>query len=137
MEPVSIASFFSLLREGEIKDLELQDGNLQFRVYLPKLAALRGEGFTHFLCSLGEVSGLSLQPFRNESTEIKDLKQIGLLQLRIERAEASGLQVKVFCAHRAGASGARLSFKAARFSVWDEAFDAVTVAELAMLRGRL
>jgi hypothetical protein len=137
MDPLDIASLFHALKEGEVRDLELQDGNLQFRVFLPRLAAHRGEGYTHFLCSLAAIGDLSLQPFRNESTEIKDLKQIGQLQLRIEGAEVTaGGQVKVFCAHRAGGSGARLTFKAAKFTVWDESFDALSAPELAILRGK-
>ncbi len=137
MDPLDIASLFHALKEGEMRDFELQDGNLQFRVSLPRLAAHRGEGYTHFLCSLADISELSLQPFRNESTEIKDLKQIGQLQLRIEGAEVTvGGQVKVLCAHRAGGSGARLTFRSTRFAVWDESFDALSAAELAILRGK-
>ena len=136
MEPISIASLFSALRDGEMTDLVQQGSDLQFKVVLPKLAGLRIEGSHHFLCALADVRELSLQPFRNESTEIKDLKQIGKLQLRIERGEAtSGQQIKVFCSHRAGGE-ARLSFKAALFSVWDERFDVVTVADLGILRGQ-
>ncbi len=138
MEPLSIASLFSALRDGEIQDMRWTDKDVQFRVYLPKLAALRGEEFGHFLCALGDVAELSLQPFRNESTEIKDLKQISKLHLKIEIAEVgTGQQVKVYCAHKASGTGARLSIRAQRFTVWDEAFDTLTAADLAILRGRV
>jgi hypothetical protein len=109
---------------------------LQFRVLLPKLAALRQEGFTYFICVLSEVKHLSLQPFRNDSTEIRDLKQINQLKLCIERAEVVGeTRIKVICKHRAG-DDARLSFVATRLIVMDEAFDTLTAADLAMLQGR-
>jgi hypothetical protein len=137
MDPQEIAELFAALHGGEVRDLTLQDGHLQFRVYLPRLAALRGEGFDHFLCVLADAGMVSLQPFRNDSTELRDLKQIEKLQLRIESAEAGvGDQVKVFCAHRAGGSGARLSLRGSRFSVYDEAFDALSVAELGALRAQ-
>lgn len=138
MDPISIASLFSALREGEMRELVMAQNDLQFKVYLPKLAEQRGEGFTHFLCVLGNLTELSLQPFRNESTEIKDLKQIDKLNLKIEIAEVgAGRQVKVFCGHRAGGTGARLSIRADRFTVLDEAFDSLTAADLAILRGRM
>lgn len=118
-------------------ELEAVEGNLQFKVRLPKLADLRVEGSQHFLCTLSGVQGLSLQPFRNESTEIKDLKQIGRLKLRIEKGEIGpGGLVKVYCGHLAGGGDARLSFFAARLAVWDTAFDAVSTADLMLLRGR-
>jgi hypothetical protein len=137
MEQQEIANLFSALRDGEIIDLvRTAEGDVQFRVQLPKLAAQRGEGFGQFICVLSEVKELSLQPFRNDSTELKDFKQINKLQLRIERGEAVGeTQVKVWCAHRAGGD-ARLYIRAARFMVMDEAFDTLTPAELAILRGR-
>ena len=137
MEPQSIANLFSALRDGELRELHMEEGTLQFQVLLPKLAALRGEGFQQFLCNLSEVKAFVLQPFRNDSTEIKDLKQIHKLQLRIERAEVGeGGWIKVACAHKGSLSGALLRIKAERFTVWDEAFDALTAADLAILRGK-
>ena len=87
MEIQAIANLFSALRDGEIQDLRMEDQNLQFRVHLPQLAALRGEGFQYFLCAFQGLKALSFQPFRNESTEIKDLNQINKLQIQIVRAE--------------------------------------------------
>jgi hypothetical protein len=134
MEMHTIASLFTALRDGELQDMVLEAGNLQFQVTLPRLAALRGEGFRHFLCSLQDVRQFSFQPFRNESMEIKDLKQLNKLQIKIERAEVGeGPVVKVWCAHKGGAEG-RLTVRAEKFSIWDEAFDAVSAGELAMLR---
>lgn len=138
MDLQDIANLFSALRDGEIRDLELTDGNLQFQVYLPKLASERGEGFELFLCSLRGLKGFSLQPFRNESTEIRDLKQINKLQLCIERAVlGDGPWVRVLCSHRGTPTGARLRIQADQLAVWDEAFDPVTAGELAMLRGKM
>jgi hypothetical protein len=143
MNPQDIANLFSALRDGEIRDLERVDhsegsGDLQFKVHLPKLAELCGAGFQHFLCSLGGVQDFVLQPFRNDSTEMREVKQIGKLQLRIERAEVGeGEWVRVYCGHRGTITGARLSLKAQRLSVWDEKFDPLSVGELAMLRGRV
>jgi hypothetical protein len=137
MDLQSIANLFSALRDGEIQNLEPRDGGLQFTVHLPKVAALRNEGFTHFICVLSEVKGLSLQPFRNDSTEIRDLKQINKLKLRIERGEVAGeTRVKVLCKHRAG-EDARLSFGASRMMVMDEAFDTLTAADLSILQGKV
>lgn len=137
MEPQEIANLFSALRDGELTDLQWLDGNLQFQVMLPKLAALRGTGFQRFLCMMGHAQGLSLQPFRNESMEIRDLGQINRLQLRIERAEvAEGGWIRVFCAHKGSQSGARLSLRGTALQVWDEAYDPVTAADLGILRGR-
>lgn len=136
MAPQEISNLFYALRDGEIRDLVRENGNLQFRVALPKLADQRGEGFQYFLCTLSGVRELTLQPFRNESTEIKDLSQINKLQLRIERAETGdGEWIRVFCGHKGSLTGARLSLKAEAMAVWDEAFDPLTVVELAMLRG--
>ena len=66
MEIQAIANLFSALRDGEIQDLRMEDQNLQFRVHLPQLAALRGEGFQYFLCAFQGLKALSFQPFRNE-----------------------------------------------------------------------
>jgi hypothetical protein len=138
MNAQDIANLFSALRDGEIQDLEREEDGLQFRVHLPKLAELCGEGFQHFLCSMGGVTEFVLQPFRNDSTEMRDVRQVGKLQLKIERAEVGeGDWVRVFCGHKGTLTGARLSLKAQRFSVWDEKFDPLSVGELAMLRGRV
>ena len=135
MDIHDIALLFAALKDGEMRNFESEEGRLRFRVYLPQLAAKRGESFTHFLCTAGDVTECSLQPFRNESTEIRDLKQINKLNLKIEGAEAGvGWQLKVYCAHRAGGSGARLSLRLRELSVWDESFDPVTAADLAALR---
>ncbi|MEY3444413.1 MAG: hypothetical protein RLZZ519_2694, partial [Bacteroidota bacterium] len=87
MEAQAIANLFSALRDGEIRDLQMEDQNLQFRVLLPQLAELRAEGFQFFLCTIRGIKNLTFQPFRNESTEIKDFKQINKLQIQIVRAE--------------------------------------------------
>lgn len=137
MDPQEIANLFSGLRDGELAGLRLEEGDLQFQVLLPKLAAMRGEGFLRFLCRVGKAQGISLQPFRNESVEIRDLNQVNRLQLRIERAEVTeGGWVRVYCAHRGSQSGARLSLRGEEMQVWDEAFDPVTSADLGILRGK-
>jgi hypothetical protein len=135
MEAKDIAAMFQALKGGELKGMELSEGTLQFQISLPAIAALRGEHFQHFLASLSDVKDISLQPFRNESTEIKNLKQINQLQLHIDAAEpGAGNQVKVFCKHRAGGAEARFSFRASNFGLWDESFDAVSLAEIEALR---
>ncbi|MBL0018091.1 MAG: hypothetical protein IPP17_17055 [Bacteroidetes bacterium] len=137
MEIQAIANLFSALRDGEIQDLRMEDQNLQFRVHLPQLAALRGEGFQYFLCAFQGLKALSFQPFRNDSTEIKDLNQINKLQIQIVRAEVGeGNWIRVMCSHKGSQSGARLSLQGASMSVWDETFDAVSAADLSILRGK-
>ncbi|MEM7040972.1 MAG: hypothetical protein AAF570_28670, partial [Bacteroidota bacterium] len=113
-------------REGE---------NLQMRIELPELAKKRNPEFTFFYTALTHCREFSLQPFRNESTVIQDLVQIARLGLTIHSAEAmAGGKVKVFCGHRGADSGARLTIRAAAFAVWDEEFDALSAAELQLLR---
>lgn len=137
MEQQAISNLFFALRDGEIRELNRIDGDLQFQVFLPKLADLQMEGSHSFLCCLGQVRAFSLQPFRNEGTEITDLKQINKLQLQIERAELrEGGWVHVLCGIRGNTTGARLSIKASQMTVWDEAFDPVTVSQLGLLRGK-
>lgn len=138
MQAQDIANLFSALRDGELQAIERKGGDIQFRVYLPDLAGIRGEGYSHFLCLLGDVVQFSLQPFRNDSTMITDLQQMNKLQLKVERAEVGeGIGLRVLCAHKAGLSGARLHVQAGRMVVWDESFDQLGAAELAMLRGKL
>ena len=138
MEPQAIANLFSALRDGEIREMRLEDQNLQFRVFLPRLANFRGEGFQDFLCTFRGIKALTFQPFRNESTEIKDLQQINKLQIEIVRAEVKeGGWIRVICSHKGSQSGARLSIQGEALSVWDEAFDPVSAAELSILRGKM
>lgn len=137
MEAQAIANLFSALRDGEIWEMRLEDQNLQFRVHLPLLAGLRGEGFQDFLCTFRGIKAFTFQPFRNESTEIKDLKQINKLQIQIARAEVGeGNWIRVICSHAGSQAGARLSLLGEEMSVWDEAFDPVSAAELSILRGK-
>ena len=137
MDPQLIATQFSVLRDGQIQNLIRVEGDLQFKIFLPSLAELRGEGFQRFLCCLHEIDEFRLQPFKSESTEITSLDQINRLDLRIDHAElVEGGWVRVFCTTQGSMTGARLRLKADRMSVWDEAFDPVSIPELAILRGK-
>ena len=116
----------SYQREGE---------NLQMRIILPDLARKRNPDFTFFYAALSNCREFSLQPFRNESTVITDLSQIARLELSIHSAKVmEGGKVKVFCGHKGADSGARLTIRTGSFAVWDESFDALSAAELILMR---
>lgn len=114
------------LKGGLICDLtQLEDG-IQFRIHLPQKASQRVEGSEHFLAKISHVKKFSLQPFRNASTTIQDLKQIEQLQLQIDNAESTdGALLKIWCRMGEGTADARLSVYAENFQIWDEAFDAL------------
>lgn len=135
MNPEEIAELFTALRGGEVRDLARTESGLQMKVILPKIAAQRDPAFRFFYCTLIECTTFSLQPFRNASTVIDELATLERLELVLGDAQAvPARKVKVDASHRGANGGARLTVCASAFKVYDEAFDAVSAAELEALR---
>jgi len=136
MERSTIASLFTALRGGILREIRQEESTLRFRVELPALAQVENPDFNGFFAALMGCKEFSLQPFRNESTVIHQIDQIERLEVEIMEGKAEGDRVKVFCAHKGVSDGARLTIRADEFQVWNENFDGMDVPGLADLWDR-
>ena len=76
MKKEEIAELFTALREGIISDLSRDGSTIRFKIQLPQLASADNPDFSFFFAVLLDCQDFFLQPFRNESTVIEDLKQV-------------------------------------------------------------
>ena len=136
MKKEEIAELFTALREGIISELSRDGSTIRFKVVLPQVASAENPDFSFFFAVLLSCHEFYLQPFRNESTVIDDLKQVERLAPEIHEASVDGSRVKVFCAHKGVSTGARISIRCDRLEVYNESFDAMSAAFLAELRLR-
>ena len=134
MEKEEIAELFTALRGGILHEFTQEGDTMRFKISLPKVASSENPDYTFFFAVLLGCKAFQLQPFRNESTVIEDMKQVERLAPEIHEAAVDGHRIKVFCAHKGVSTGARISIRCDRFEVYNEAFDAMSPAYLAELR---
>lgn len=137
METRHIATLFTALRGGVLRGLQREESTLRFKVDLPELARAENPDFQIFYGALIGCTEFSLQPFRNESTVLRELDQIERLEVEILESVKDGDRVKIFCSHKGVSTGARLSIRAEQFQLWNEQFDALQVQDLVAFRKKL
>ena len=129
-----MAATLSALAGGRLKDMVRDGSTLRFKIELPALAAKVNPDYTHFLAALTGCSRFELQPFRNESTVLKDLPSIQRMKLEIHSAEAAPPLVYLYGVGRGRERDARLMIVAEDLVVMDEAYDVWRAGELKTLR---
>lgn len=134
MTPESIAQLFTALAGGQLQALQREDHTLRFQVLHPSLAANIHPDYTTFFAALTGCTRFDLQPFRNDSTILQDLKPINRLRLLIHSARLDDTTV---CVHFVGSGGvpdACLRLRADTLIIMDEAYDAHSAPALQLLR---
>jgi hypothetical protein len=134
MSLTQMAATLDALAGGRLKDLVRDGTTLRFKIELPALAAKVHPDYTHFLAALTGCTRFELQPFRNESTLLKDLSSIQRMKLEIHSAEAAPPLVYLFGVGHGRERDARLMIVAEDLVVMDEAYDVWRAGELKTLR---
>lgn len=134
MNPEQIAALLDVLAGGRLKELQREGNTLRFKVQHPALAAKIQSDYTHFLGAFVGCTRFELQPFRNESTLLKDLPSIQRMQLTLHSAQAAAPHVYLYGVGRGGERDARLLIQAEELVLMDEAYDRWHAAELKALR---
>lgn len=134
MSLTQMAATLDALAGGRLKDLVRDGTTLRFKIELPALAAKVHPDYTHFLAAFTGCTRFELQPFRNESTVLKDLPSIQRMKLEIHSAEAQPPLVYLYGVGRGRERDARLMIVAEELVVMDEAYDVWRAGELKTLR---
>lgn len=136
----SIAAALSMLHDGDIECVRINNGNIDFNVAISYLAQRITSTDRCFKISLIRPGQMTFSTWENDppgaSTSLPGLEVLLTHRLEILDASAEGEMVKLVCnARGANASfcGGELYFAAAAIDIRDESGNAWTVEELARL----
>jgi hypothetical protein len=137
MSPEQMAELLDLMEGGRLYDLKQDNGTVRFRIAHKELARKIDPDFKEFFTAFIDCTRFELQPFRNESTVLKDVASIERMQFTIHSAQAAPPHVHLYGVGRGGERDARLLIQAKDLILMDEAYDRLKPTGLRTLRIRI